>query len=269
MEKSKATLTVKVVDCQVKGNTATVNTEQVMAGSQPDPQAPAGNHKLVVKARTTDTWSKTPSGWKLTKQKVGKTTMTIDGKTPEEFARSQAAARKSEIQARYDAMCAAMKAKDPWAYLEIVHENYREIDEKGHFQGRKDEADLKRVFEKMEKGNATLSVTVVRCQVKGNTAAVNTEQVMTGSIPDPEDPAKTHEIVAKAKTADTWIRTGTGWRLLEERTLKTTTTIDGKSPEEFQKSQARAKAGDDTAPKAGKDTGDNSDRGEGTEKPAD
>lgn len=63
---------------EVKGNTAYVTTEEVLAFTFVDAQGKP--HKVYTKARTRDTWVKTPQGWKVKMTQSLSEETYVDGK---------------------------------------------------------------------------------------------------------------------------------------------------------------------------------------------
>lgn len=179
------------------------------------------------------------------------------------------ASAQTEIQGRYDAMAAAMKARDPKAYMDVLHETYKETDQKGTSRERLTEAGYKEQFATWAKEGPVRTVKIAECVQKDNSATVTTEQTLTGAIADSGDATKTHELSVKTRTTDMWTKTPAGWKIQEMKVVDASLTIDGKTPEEFAKSQAGAKPGD--TPKAGKPDGDKGEKpeagGEKGEKP--
>ncbi len=72
----KRTTTIKRIE--VKGNTARATTEEVLAFTFLDAQGKP--HKVYTRARTRDTWVKTPQGWKVKMTEALSEETTVDGK---------------------------------------------------------------------------------------------------------------------------------------------------------------------------------------------
>lgn len=183
--------------------------------------------------------------------------------TPPVASPSQAAgpAAQTEIQTRYDAMTAAMKAKDIKGYLEVLHENFKMTNKDGKVDDRKKtEEGIGEALKNMEKVDFTFKVK--ECVVKDNTATVTQEQTFIGTMKDQQ--GKPHTMEAKGQFTDVWSKTPTGWKLMEQKEVSSTMMVDGKSLDQ----PAPTASG---KPDAGKPADDKSDKpaDEKSDKPAD
>ncbi|HVL38264.1 MAG TPA: nuclear transport factor 2 family protein [Fimbriimonadaceae bacterium] len=70
---------IKITSFKISGNVATVTTRGAFEGvvALMDPKKPG---KLVTTSTSTDTWVKTPQGWKCKTVKITKESVTFDGK---------------------------------------------------------------------------------------------------------------------------------------------------------------------------------------------
>ena len=148
--------------------------------------------------------------------------------TPPVASPSQAAgpSAQTDIQTRYDAMTAAVKAKNAKGYMEVLHETYKLTNKDGKVDDRKKTEDaISGMLKEMEKVEFTFKVK--ECVVKDNVATVTQEQTLIGSMKDPQ--GKPHTMEAKGWFVDRWVKTPTGWKLMEQKEISSTMMIDGKS----------------------------------------
>jgi len=135
--------------------------------------------------------------------------------------------QKSEIQARYNAMAAAVKKKDFDGSMAFLTKDYVDIDLKGKKHSRKEfEALIKQQFELPLK-MTTFDIKVTKATVKGAEVIVDNSSKLVFTITDPKT-KKTHKLEQVATARDVWIKPKDAWLLKSSATLTQKRTVDGK-----------------------------------------
>ncbi len=135
---------------------------------------------------------------------------------------------KSDIQARYTKLEAAMRAKSPTKVMELCSADFKWLDSKGTSMDRKQlEQQIKMQLSAVQKID-TMTNKIEKLTVKGNTVIARTNGVFEATLKLTPDAKKTSRLKSVSLTDDTWIKTPKGWLLKQVKSIKETVTLDGK-----------------------------------------
>jgi ketosteroid isomerase-like protein len=132
---------------------------------------------------------------------------------------------KKELEAQYEKMGAAFKAKDVKAMLAQTTDDVTVKDMNGKVRDR---ADLEKMTEREIQNTRAVkqwSNQITRLELKGNTVIATVEAKV---VLEAQSEGRYHTYDLTQGSRDTWIKTSSGWKLKVEELTKDITLVDGK-----------------------------------------
>jgi ketosteroid isomerase-like protein len=133
---------------------------------------------------------------------------------------------KKEIQSLYDKMDAAAAKKDIKGMTASLDPNYMAVSAKGQKMTLQQMRGQMTQIMTMLKELKTKTV-IQKLTLKGKTATVNTKQTLTSKGMNPQS-QQTMKIEVQDTSTNTWVKSGTTWKLKETKSLATKQFLNGK-----------------------------------------
>jgi ketosteroid isomerase-like protein len=141
--------------------------------------------------------------------------------------RADDAAVRKQLNGQYAKLAAAFKSKNANAVMALGTPDFSMKERNGVVSDAKASTEgIKQMFAMVKSFNR-VDMKIHKLAVKGNQAVATTTYVYDSQTP-PDPKGKSHRMVSKGLTKDTWVKAGSTWKVRSVEMLKDEMTMDGK-----------------------------------------
>ena len=144
------------------------------------------------------------------------------------FAHADEAATRKALEKQYAKISQAYKTKNMKSIQDVTTPDYTLSMPSGQVVTRQAVEAQAGTYVSFVQKVTTATETLSKVAVKGDTATVNAQEVVSGVVVDPQT-QKTHTMGLSNLYKDTWVKTGNNWLRKHSDLLKSSVITDGKT----------------------------------------